>query len=307
MPHESIRILEPREFRNPIVIAGFASQNGITPAAVIQHLAERWGAQAFAEIDAEDYFDFTVRRPLVQFEGEQRVLEWPVNRLYVASIEGLDRDVVLLSGMEPSLRWRSFGDAIASLLQDIGATSFVTVAAYPGAVPHTRPLPVRADGADTALTRSFGVEPSASSYEGPVGITTVVSLALQERGIETVSLMALTPFYAVADPHPHAMIALIEALERGVPGMATALGELRDRAAQLDRDVATAVEESPQLKTVVATLEEQFDWIRGSTISLLEAPQQPLALPSSDEVILDVERFLEEQRSGRSGTGGKAA
>jgi len=306
MLHESVRLLAQRGFRNPIVIAGFASQSGITPAAVIQHVAEQWGAQAFAEIDAEEYFDFTVRRPLVQFESEQRVLEWPLNRFYVASIDGLERDVVLLSGMEPGLRWRTFSEAVASLLQEIGATTFVTVAAYPGAVPHTRALPIRLDGADSEFTRSFGIEPSASSYEGPVGITTVVSLALKARSLETLSLMALTPFYAVASPHPHAMIALIEALDRAL-GTSTALGELREQAAQLDRDVATAIEESPQLKTVVSTLEEQFDWIRGSKTSLLGTPQQPLALPSSDEVILDVERFLEEQRGGRSETGGKPA
>lgn len=306
MLHESVRLLEPRELRNPIVIAGFASQSGITPAAVIQHLAEQWDATAFAEIDPEEYFDFTVRRPLVRFEGEQRVLQWPMNRFYVASIDGLDHDVVLLSGMEPSLRWRTFSEAIASLMVEIGATTFVTVAAYPGAVPHTRPLPVRLDAADSELTRAFGIEPTASSYEGPVGITSVVSLALKAQGIETAGLMALTPFYAVANPHPRAMVALIEALDRAL-GTATALGELREQAAQLDRDVATAIEESPQLKTVVTTLEEQFDWIRGSKTSLLSAPQQPLALPSSDEVISDVERFLEEQRGGRSGTGGKSA
>ncbi|HRC63335.1 MAG TPA: PAC2 family protein, partial [Dehalococcoidia bacterium] len=149
MLHESIRLLEHREFRNPIVIAGFASQGGVTPAAVIQHLAEHWDATAFAEIDPEEYFDFTVRRPFVQIDGEERILQWPVTRLYAASIDGLDRDVVLLSGIEPSLRWRMFTDAIASLLAEIGATTFVTVTAYPGAVPHTRPLPVRLDAADS--------------------------------------------------------------------------------------------------------------------------------------------------------------
>ncbi len=306
MLHESVRVLEERPLRDPIVIAGFASQSGITPAAVIQHLAEQWDATVFAEIDAEEYFDFTVRRPLVQFEGEQRVMQWPVNRFYVASIEGLERDVVLLSGIEPSLRWRTFSEAIASLMAGIGARTFVTVAAYPGAVPHTRPLAVRLDGADSEFTQAFGIEPTASSYEGPVGITSVVSLALRAQGVEAVSLMALTPFYAVANPHPHAMIALIEALDRGL-GTSTSLAELREQAAQLDGDVATAVDESPQLKTVVTTLEEQFDWIRGSKTSLLSAPQQPLALPSSDEVILGVERFLEEQRGGRSETGGKSA
>lgn len=306
MLHESIRLLEHREFRNPIVIAGFASQGGVTPAAVIQHLAEHWDATAFAEIDPEEYFDFTVRRPFVQIDGEERILQWPVTRLYAASIDGLDRDVVLLSGIEPSLRWRMFTDAIVSLLAEIGATTFVTVTAYPGAVPHTRPLPVRLDAADSELARAFGMEPTASSYEGPVGITSVVSLALKAQGIETASLMALTPFYAVANPHPQATIALVESLDRGL-GTSTALGELREQAAQLDRDVATVIEESPQLQTVVSTLEEQFDWIRRSKTPLLSAPQQPLALPSSDEVISDVERFLEEQRGGRSETSGRSA
>ncbi|MEZ4552955.1 MAG: PAC2 family protein [Dehalococcoidia bacterium] len=304
MVHESVRILEDRALRNPIVIAGFASQSGTTAAAVIDHIVERWGGTAFAEVDAEEYFDFTVRRPFVQLEGEHRVLQWPVSRLYVASPEALDRDIVLLSGVEPSLRWRSFSEAVASLLAEIGATTFVTVAAYPGAVPHTRPLPVRLDGADTEFTRPFGIEPTASAYEGPVGITSVISLALQARGIETVSLTALTPFYAVADPHPHATTALVEALDRGL-GTSTALGEVRDRALQLDGDVATAIEESPQLRTVVTTLEEQYDWMHGTKTALLGAPAEAaLVLPSGEEAILDVERFLEEQRGGTSAADG---
>lgn len=304
MLHESVRLLEHRELRDPIVIAGFANQSGVTAGTAVQHLVDAWGAELLAEIDPEEYFDFTVRRPVVQFEDEQRVLEWPVNRLYVASPEGLERDVILLPGIEPSLRWRTFSEALASLLAELGATTFVTVAAYPGGVPHTRPLPVRLDGADSEFVRRFGIEPSASNYEGPVGITSVVSLQLRAQGLETVSLMALTPFYAVANPHPHAMIALIETVDHAL-GTSTPVAGLREQAAELDRDVTTAVEESPQLQTVVATLEEQFDWLRGAKTSLLSAPAQPIALPSSEEVISDVERFLEEQRGGRRGTGSR--
>lgn len=306
MVHDSVRRLDSRELRNPLVIAGFASASGVTANVAVQHLADRWDAQPFAEIDPEPYFDFTVRRPLVRLEDGERVIDWPMTHVYVASPAGLDRDVMLIAGVEPSLRWRTYSEAIASLLTEAGATSFVTVAAYPGAVPHTRPLPVRLDGVASELTRAFAIEPSASNYEGPVGITSVVSMYLRAQGLETVGLMALTPFYAVANPHPHATIALIDAVDRAL-GTSTPVTELRELAAQLDRDVATAIEESPQLKTVVTTLEEQFDWIRGSKTSLLSAPTQPLALPPSDEVIADVERFLEEQRGGRSEMGGKSA
>lgn len=307
MAHESVRLLqEPRALRDPIVIAGFADRTGVTAMAAVQHLVEAWEARPIAEIDAEEFFDFTVSRPLVRLEDGERVLEWPVNRLYVASPAGAERDVILFPGVEPGLRWRGFSEAVASLLGEYGAKAFVTLGAYAGTTPHTRPTPIRLTAADTALAQSFPMERSTSNYEGPVGISTVLTLLLGEAGFETASLYALTPFYAVANPHPHAMVALLETLDRTL-GTTTPLTGLVEHATTLEREVAEAVEQSPQLRTVVQSLEEQFDWISGSKTALPPGPAAAKTLPSSEEIVADVERFLGEQRGGASSANGKTA
>jgi hypothetical protein len=159
---------------------------------------------------------------------------------------------------------------------------------------------VRLTAAGGDLAHAFPIEPTASNYEGPVGISTVLNVLLREAGFETASLYALTPFYAVANPHPHAMLALAGMLDDAL-GASTPVSDLLEQAQRLDRDVAEAIEQSEQLQTVVRSLEEQYDWMSGTKAALPPGPEVPLALPSSDEVISDVERFLEEQRGSTNG------
>src|SRR5512141_680309 len=122
--HDLLRPLaEFRPLREPILIAGFADHAGTTAAAAASYLVERWDAQLVAEIDPEELFDFTIQRPFVRTEGGKRVLQWPTSRLYVASPAGAPRDVVLLVGVEPHLRWRAFCDAIVSFMHEVGATA----------------------------------------------------------------------------------------------------------------------------------------------------------------------------------------
>jgi hypothetical protein len=134
----------------------------------------------------------------------------------------------------------------------------------------------------------------------------VLTVLLREAGIETASLYALTPFYAVANPHPRAMVALLETIDRAL-GTATPLSDLVERASALDRELDSTVEQSPQLRTVVQSLEEQFDRTSGSGSALPPGPSASRVLPSSAEILSDGERFLEGQRGGMSSSNGKTA
>jgi proteasome assembly chaperone (PAC2) family protein len=292
--------------RDPILIAGFADNHGTTAASAVAYLVERWDGHLLAEIDPEELFDFTVRRPLVRAENGERVLEWPTSRLYVARPAGAARDVVLLVGVEPHLRWRAFCEAIVSFMHEVGATTSLTVGSYPAPTPHTRPVPLLLSASDDAYGRTFGLEPIRSSYEGPTGIVGVLNVHLA-KACRTASLSTRTPFYVGAEQYPQAMIALIEAIDRGL-GTSTPVAVLHERAATLEVQADQVVRQSESLKAFVGTLEEQFDTIRGSTVSPVVPGNTGSALPSSAEVIAGLESFLREQRrAGGSEPNGNAS
>lgn len=305
--HNLLRPLSDiRPLRDSLLIAGFADQNGATPAATLGYLAECWHAQPLAEIDPEEFFDFTARRPIVRMQNDERVLQWPASRFYVASPPGSERDVVLLVGIEPHLRWRTFCEVIESFMHAVGATKSLTLGSYGGSTPHTRPVPVRLAASDEEYGRMFGLEPRPSSYEGPTGIVGVLNVHQRTQGFRTASLSAMTPFYVGAEHNPHAMIALIEAIDRGL-GTSTPTAPLREQAAAVDQEAEQAVRQSEPLRKLVQSLEHQFDWIRGSGTTLTTTIPVASDLPSGDELVAGIEQFLRRQRdsegSGSDPTG----
>jgi proteasome assembly chaperone (PAC2) family protein len=298
--HDLLRPLaEVRPLRDPILIAGFADPAGSTAAAAVSYLVEQWNGQLVAEIDPEDLFDFTVRRPLVRLENGSRVVDWPTSRFYVASPAGASRDVILLVGVEPHLRWRGFCEAIVAFIHEVGVTASLTLGSYPAPTPHTRPVPLTLSSSDEAYGRSFGLEPTVSNYEGPTGIVGVLNARLA-KGFRTASLSTRVPFYVGTEQHPRAMIALIEAIDHGL-GTSTALAALREQAANLDREAGQALVQSEPLRVVVQSLEQRFDGNRDAMPMLLASGEVSSDLPSSDQVIAGLEQFLRAQRGSEGG------
>ena len=150
-------------------------------------------------------------RPQVTLiDGTQRKIEWPETAFHYASVPDLDRDAVILLGIEPNMRWRRFTDLIADLAADLGVELVVTLGSLLADVPHTRPSPVTGSGSDEALIKEMGLE--RSRYEGPTGIVGVLHDALHTRGIPAVSLWAAVPHYVSLAPSPRAALALCERL-----------------------------------------------------------------------------------------------
>ena len=229
--HELVEpIGEVRPLRDPVLIAAFSGWNdfGGAAAAAIDHIARQWKASDLAEIRNERLFDFTVERPKVRLEGEQRVIDWPRHRFRLASPPGAERDFVLLSGPEPHLRWRTFTEAIADFMVEVGATLSITIAAQAGAVPHTRPLPVTLSASDSDFEGQFGLRVPQSRYEGPTGIVGAFNVDQRQRGFRNASLWAQLPHYLSAGPNPNAISALVRLIDRGF-GTDTSLAT--DRAA----------------------------------------------------------------------------
>ena len=286
---------EIRPLRDPVLIATFSGWNdfGGAAAAALKHTAEQWKATDLAEIRNERFFDFTVERPKVSLEGERRVIDWPRHRFRLASPPGAERDFVLLSGPEPHLRWRTFTEAIAEFMQEVGATVSITIAAQAGAVPHTRPLPVTLSASDSDFEGQFGLRVPESRYEGPTGIVGAFNVDQRQRGFRNASLWAQVPHYLSAGPNPNAISALVHLLDRGF-GTNTSLARIERRIERFKEQVEQAITESGEAESYIRMLESQYD----ANLPQLTAPDagDDPELPSAEDLLSDLEGFLRDQR-----------
>ncbi|MFM6849516.1 MAG: PAC2 family protein [Terrabacter sp.] len=275
------------ELTNPVLIAAFEGWNDAGEAATsaVRHLAEVWDAEVVAAFDPEDYYDFQVNRPRVSLEDGRRLLSWPTTRILVATETGLDRDVVLVQGIEPSMRWRAFCIELLELAEQLGVTTIVTVGALLADVPHTRPIPVTATADDEAAVHRFDVE--TSRYEGPTGIVGVLSNTASESGIPAVSAWAAVPHYAGAAPSPKATLSLLRRIE-SLLGITVPHGELEENARAWERGVDELAQSDEEVAEYVQSLEEAQD-----TAELPEA--------SGDAIAREFERYLRGRDDDQTG------
>ncbi|MBA3382456.1 MAG: PAC2 family protein, partial [Actinobacteria bacterium] len=229
--------------------------------------------------------DFQATRPLVSLdEGQTRKIEWPENTFYRARIPGTNRDAVLLVGVEPNYRWRTFSDLIADLAADLGIELVVTLGALLADVPHTRPAPVTGAATDPKLVDELGLQ--LSRYEGPTGIVGVLLDACRRAGIPSVSLWAAVPHYVSLAPSPRAAKALCERLA-GVLGVDVDVGELAEAETSYVEQVSEAVSSDADTASYVEELEQRadsLDWLEESG-----------SLPSGEALAAEIARFLRER------------
>jgi proteasome assembly chaperone (PAC2) family protein len=281
---EELRIHSRPELERPVLLAAFRGWNDGAQAASLAagYLAKNWGAEQFAEIDPEDFFDFQATRPHVSLEeGLTRRIEWPETGFYHARPEGLDRDVVLLLGIEPNLRWRTFTELVVGLAGELHVELMITLGALLADVPHTRPAPVTGSATDSELVERLGL--SASRYEGPTGIVGVLHDACREAGIPSASLWAAVPHYVSLTPSPRAAVALCERLG-SLLGIEVDVDELEEAAQSYEEQVSEAVASDEETASYVEELERRADSIEEST-----------DLPSGDALAAELTRFLRER------------
>lgn len=245
--------------RNPVLVAAFEGWNDAGDAAsgAVEHLELIWDAEPFAELDSEDYYDYQVNRPQVHLvDGVTRRIEWPGTRLSVCSPPGSDRDVVLLHGIEPNMRWRSFCDAILDLIDEIGAHTVVLLGALLADTPHTRPVPVTGTAHTTEAAARYNLE--NSRYEGPTGITGILQDVCVRAGIPAISFWAAVPHYVASPPNPKATVALLRRVE-DVLDIEVPLGELPALAEEWEETVTSMTEDDEDMAEYVHSLEERGD------------------------------------------------
>jgi proteasome assembly chaperone (PAC2) family protein len=292
---EELRIYERPTLERPVLISAFRGWNDGGQAATLAagYLARLWGARKFADIDPELFVDFQATRPLVSLdEGQTRRIEWPENTFYRARIPGTDRDAVLLVGVEPNYRWRTFSDLVSGLASDLGIELAVSLGALLADVPHTRPAPVTGAATDQKLVDELGLQ--LSRYEGPTGIVGVLLDACRRASIPSVSLWAAVPHYVSLAPSPRAARALCERLS-GVLGVSIDIAELAEAEETYVEQVSEAVASDSETAAYVEELEQRadsLDWL-----------EETGGLPSGEALAQEIARFLRE-RDANGGTGG---
>jgi predicted ATP-grasp superfamily ATP-dependent carboligase len=279
-----LRVQRRPELTRPVLIAAFRGWNDGAQAASLAagYLAKTWGAERFAHVDPEEFFDFQATRPHVSLEGGMtRKIDWPETAFFHARPDGLDRDVVLLLGIEPNLRWRTFTELLVGLVQELGVEMMITLGALLADVPHTRPSPVTGSASDPDLVQQLGL--SESRYEGPTGIVGVLHDACRQAEIPSASLWVAVPHYVSLTPSPRAAVALCERLG-GLIGVDVDVEELEEAAQSYEEQVSEAVASDEETAAYVEELEQRVDSL-----------EQASDLPSGDALAAELTRFLRER------------
>jgi len=268
---------------SPVIIAAFEGWNDAGEAAsgVINHLSLAWQAAPVGAIDPEDYYDFQVTRPVTEVaEGRTERLIWPTTRLLAAKQDTTGRDLLLVHGIEPNMRWRGFCSELVTSFSALGVELVVLLGALLADSPHTRPVPVAAAASDPALAGDLRAEPV--DYKGPTGIVGVLQHACADAGIPAVSLWASVPHYVAQPPCPKATLALIRGVE-DVLDVSLPLADLPQEARAWERGVDELAEQDTEVAEYVRTLEEAKD-----------ATDLPEA--SGDAIAREFERYLRRRR-----------
>ena len=282
----------PEGLRAPALICAFKGWNDASDAAstAITFVGGALGAQRFASIDPEEFYDFQATRPKIKLvDGQTRELIWPEVELYEARVPRAPRDLILLAGAEPSFRWRGFGQLVVHLAETMGVQLVVTLGSLLADVPHSRPISITGLTSDPALVARLGL--ANSSYEGPTGIVGVLHGVCQQAGLPSASLWAAVPHYIAATPNPKAALALVRKLE-GLVGVAVDAGELEGAAADYERQVNLAVQSDPDVQAFVERLEQAIGE---------EASDEAGPIPSGETIARDLQRFLRQRGDDEPG------
>jgi proteasome assembly chaperone (PAC2) family protein len=285
----------PDGLRAPALVCAFKGWNdaGESATSALTFLGGSLGAERFAVIDPEEFVDFQSTRPTVRLtDGHTRAIEWPDFEVWAARVPRAPRDLVLLSGPEPAMRWRTFCRSVIDLAEALGVQMVVTLGALLADVPHSRPVGVTGFASDAGLVQRLGLE--RTTYEGPTGIVGVLHDACGQAGMPSASLWAAVPHYVAVAPNPKGALALLRRLE-GLVGVTVDAQELEDAAGDYERQVTRAVELDPDVQAFVERLERAADEEAG--------PADRGDLPSGDVLAREFQRFLRQRGGGGPASG----
>ncbi len=267
------------DFDSPVMIMAFEGWNDAGDAAswAASYIAEKSGATVFAEMDPEPFYDFQNTRPMVRLDGDSgRRIDWPQNTFSHGSLGG--RELIILRGIEPQLRWRTYAETIRDLAADAGVEMVVSLGALIADVVHTRPATIYGSALTADLRDRLDLEPS--SYEGPTGIVGVVHSATHVAGLDSVSLWGAVPSYVPHARSPKVSKALVERVSN-LLDLPIPVDELGQAAADYEDQINVMIADDDDMAEYVTNLETEYDAAMSSG--------------SGNELIAKIEKFLKEQ------------
>ena len=279
------------QLRSPVLVCAFRGWNDAAAAAstALTAIADSLDSELIAKIDPEEFFDFQSNRPTISARRRARRAgsTGPRTTSIAARVPTADRDLVLLDGTEPNLRWRTFSETVATAADALGVELVVTLGALIAEVSHTLPVPITGLASTQELVDELDLE--RSNYEGPTGIVGVVHDLCRQAGIDSASLWAAVPHYVAAVPNPKAALALLRRLE-GLTGIAVEASELEEETTDYEEQIGRAVAANPEIEELVERIEaEQVD--------LLAAEGEDL--PSADTIAREFQRFLRQRGNNK--------
>jgi proteasome assembly chaperone (PAC2) family protein len=276
--------------REPVMVIAFSGWNDAAEAAsgAVEHLLSGWRdknddviPELIANVESEDFYDFQVNRPVVTIDdSEIRSITWPSTQVFGMAIPSMDRDLVIVTGVEPSMKWKSFTSDLLDLADDLEVSLIVSLGSLLADTPHTRPITVTATGSHPSIANRLGV--SVSKYEGPTGILGIIQDGCMRRGIDAISLWAAVPHYASNAPSPKATLALINTLEEFL-NIKIPLSDLPGESDAWEREVNDLAADDSEIADYVKALEESKD--------AAELPEV-----SGDTIAKEFERYLRRQQ-----------
>jgi proteasome assembly chaperone (PAC2) family protein len=276
--------------REPVMVIAFSGWNDAAEAAsgAVEHLLSGWRdknddviPELIANVESEDFYDFQVNRPVVTIDdSEIRNITWPSTQVFGMAIPSMNRDLVIVTGVEPSMKWKSFTSDLLDLADDLEVSLIVSLGSLLADTPHTRPITVTATGSHPSIANRLGV--SVSKYEGPTGILGIIQDGCMRRGIDAISLWAAVPHYASNAPSPKATLALINTLEEFL-NIKIPLSDLPDKSDAWEREVNDLAADDSEIADYVKALEESKD--------AAELPEI-----SGDTIAKEFERYLRRQQ-----------
>lgn len=300
------------ELRSPIVVAAFSGWNDAAEAATtaVKFLIDRWKTVCIAEIEAEEFYVFNESRPTVQTKkGQVRSINWPTNRFYAFVDPVWERDVILFTGVEPQLKWKTFSSAFMEVCKRFNVSEVLLLGAFLANIPHTRDVPVTGySSTPEMLERMDEINVQGSRYEGPTGITGVIHDAISRAKIPVSSLWAAAPHYLVATPNIKVTSALLTYLNTFL-AFDLDLSDFQNDAIRFEEQISALVARDPEASAYVRKLESETESMLAGDEEDEEdedkdenariTPDKPPVsgpLPSADSLIRSVEELLRNER-----------
>ena len=296
----------PDDLRDPLMLFSFAGWADAAESAThaLRYLVRHLNGTKFAEIDPEEFYNFTRVRPRTKFdEAGERYIEWPANEFFAIRREQSERDIVIFVGVEPSMRWRTFCESMVELLRELRVSEVVQVGALLDAVPHTRDIRVTGTATSPELQSMLrGIEVRRSRYTGPTGISGVLTDALRRSNVPTVSLWGHAPHYLQVSPNPKVSLKLVEGIEK-LMDFEVDVEALRSQGLNFEKRVEQALAGESEVVAYVQRLEEQWDANVGSGSHSDRDSETVDEMPDPDQAVRGIEEFLKQEREQDSAPG----